>query len=564
MQRTRKSNAKLIQEAFEALEVNQKKSALKSASLVLKSASNAEEFNAAGYIAFQGGDHSLAERAFSRAIQRWPSKIDAYNNLAIVLRYKGKLDSAISYLNASLKIKPDQCSALINLALTLLEQGRLDLAEEKIQNAIDCEPENPAAYNAYGEILVATEHFDAAEVNFLKAHAIEPSLNSSIANIMALYERRHKLDEACEFVNRVGKDVFQVPDLVLVYAKYLAQAGEKLGAIEILKKHLPDLRGSLAGIHAAYQISKLQAQLENIGEAFAYAAEANASIRDLYSWTQRDSALFKFISTLEKQIDHLPVRKGNRLISGRNKTPIFLVGFPRSGTTLVEQILGAHSSVVTIDERPMSQKMTKVLLEGGALNLDAVFKMSDEMRDRLASVYWAEAERYCTVSGDQLIVDKNPINTIYAPILWSVFPDAKFLYIKRTPIDAMMSCFLQNFEPTDFLMNFTALDSTILIYEKFERIWNSFTTKEHPCALKVDYECLVADFTGVTKEIIDFLGLKWEPNVERYWEFAQTKSMIHTPSYDQVIKPLFKNSIGSGQKYMEFLPEDIKDKISKY
>jgi len=223
-------------------------------------------------------------------------------------------------------------------------------------------------------------------------------------------------------------------------------------------------------------------------------------------------------------------------------TPIFLIGFPRSGTTLLEQILDSHPDLQTMQEKPAAAAMEQAFLTmtGGVPN--AVTDLNQQQVDMLRNTYYHEMQRHVERRLDTLLVDKLPLNIVRVPLLWRVFPEARFILVVRHPCDVVLSCLMQSFGNNDAMANFVSLESASELYSK---VMEACLDYERCLPLHyhvIHYEHLITNFEVEAKTLLNFLGVGWHEVVLNHTHHAQQRTIIQTPSYHQVTQPIYEHA----------------------
>jgi hypothetical protein len=232
--------------------------------------------------------------------------------------------------------------------------------------------------------------------------------------------------------------------------------------------------------------------------------------------------------------------------------PVFLIGFPRSGTTLLEQVLDSHPCLQTLDEKPMVELMERAFLNMTGNQTDALADLSEEQIADLRRVYWTEADRHVVHQPGTLIVDKLPLNIVYVPLLWRIFPRAQFILAIRHPCDVTLSCLMQNFSTNDAMVGFVSLERVADIYARVMHAWLDYA-KQLPVLRwhLIRYEDLITNFEQETRALLEFLGVGWSDAVLAHTEHAQKRGIINTPSYHQVVQPIYQHSKYRWTRYSE-------------
>jgi len=230
---------------------------------------------------------------------------------------------------------------------------------------------------------------------------------------------------------------------------------------------------------------------------------------------------------------------------------VFFVGFPRSGTTLMERALKAHPRIVTTDERSPLAPILAELGESPGYPQDLERLDGGEIA-ALQDRFWARAEDVLGPLDGKVLVDKMPLNLVNLGLANGLFPDARVLVALRDPRDACLSCFMQRFQFSDAMANFLDLESTATAYAAVMALWLHYREALSAPWREYRYEDLVADFRGTVEGVLGFIGLAWHDDVLGYGERAKDQ-VITTPSYRQVTRAIDPRAAGRWRRYRDEL-----------
>ena len=236
-------------------------------------------------------------------------------------------------------------------------------------------------------------------------------------------------------------------------------------------------------------------------------------------------------------------------ISSSNNDPIFLVGFPRSGTTLLDTILRSHKSIDVIEEKPIVDKLIenlKLETENNLLNLENLNKKSCT---KIKELYLKTRGEYAKSNNEKIYIDKLPLNFIYIGEIIRLFPKAKFIFALRNPYDVILSCFMQQFTPNDSMMNFINLKDSANFYDISMKLYKMYFELFKSNIYEIKYEDVIQNFDDTIKKLLNFLNLEWEDEVQKFYKTARERGIISTPSYNQINKPLYQKSIQRWKNY---------------
>ncbi|MGA0587224.1 tetratricopeptide repeat-containing sulfotransferase family protein [Dyella sp. KRB-257] len=220
-------------------------------------------------------------------------------------------------------------------------------------------------------------------------------------------------------------------------------------------------------------------------------------------------------------------------------SPVFVVGFPRSGTTLLEQMLDAHPALASMDERTFIQDaIDDMQRDHGLIYPDGLAGLDTRDLDRLRARYFERVATQVALTPGVRLVDKNPLNILRLPMMAALFPNARYILALRHPCDVLLSCYMQNFRSPVFQYLCRDLPSIATAYANAMQGWMHTTDMLSPACLTVRYEDLLDDLEGTATKLARFLDLPDAHPMLRYQHHAQAKGYISTPSYAQVVQPL--------------------------
>ena len=217
-------------------------------------------------------------------------------------------------------------------------------------------------------------------------------------------------------------------------------------------------------------------------------------------------------------------------------TPIFLLGFARSGTTLLHQILARHPRIQVLDELLAIEK------------LSSTESQIYQLRER----YLDEIKGHVDPARGDVIIDKHPFHTRHLPLIQRLFPGAKIIFAHRHPCDVCLSCFMQDFSFNSMTANFTTLEDTVDTYVSLMQYWNHVRNRlPFPCHV-IKLENLISNFEAEAASLLQYIGVEWDPAVIDFHHGA-SRSNVPTPSYSQVVRPLNADGVGRWLKYRRWL-----------
>jgi len=244
-----------------------------------------------------------------------------------------------------------------------------------------------------------------------------------------------------------------------------------------------------------------------------------------------------------------------------------LCGHPRSGTTLLEQVLDSHDDIISLEESSVfSEEASRPLHRDFPDETPELSILESTSGDRLRQSredYFKFAEKLLGEAvGGRLLIDKNPALNSAIPAAVRIFPEAKFLVAIRDPRDVCLSCFMQPMDITTVSSAYLTLEGTVTQYASVMRFWRAMQPRLKNPAIEIRYEEIVNDLESVSRRVLNFLGVDWDERVLRFNEHAQNK-VVRSPTSMEVTKPIFKTAIGRWHNYQKYL-EPYLEKLEPF
>jgi tetratricopeptide (TPR) repeat protein len=344
-------------------------------------------------------------------------------------------------------------------------------------------------------------------------------------------------------------------EATLVLAILRRRRGELDEAREILEKLLerPGLRVDLRQ-RALHQLGLVLDRLGRYEEAYEALAEHGRLTLAQPVAKRLDPSVFpRRIEGYREALGDLPWSTWRGGQEGGRPAPVFLVGFPRSGTTMTEQVLAAHPAVESSDEKPMIPGVLKKLVElepGLEMPVPRLLRMLDEsQRQTLREEYWSQVSSLVgEPTAGCTFVDKLPLNLIDVPLINAIFPDARIILALRDPRDVCLSCFIQSFRLNHAMVHLLSLDSTVALYEQVMQLWLAMRDHMTLPVLEVRYEDTVRELETQARRLLEFLDVPWDEGVLEFHEAARER-LISTPSAAAVTEPVHTRAISRWRNY---------------
>ncbi len=500
-----------------------------------------------------GGKLLEAESAYRHAAMARIDFPQALTNLASLMTRTNRPAEAVQTLDRVLARRPDFEAARFNRGLAYFALRRLAEAEADFRHILGRQPGQADALNELGRVLLKQARAHEAAELFREGERRHPEDPRFPANLASAFDRLNDLAGAEAAIERAR---FLAPgDPSLIYLQ--ASLEHRLGRLESARDRLEEmLAKELSDEHRGEALCELGEVLDKLGDsaaAFGAIVEGNA-LRALSPAARRTDGS-RFLARVaaaragftKERIQALAAKAP----AGDAPPPVFFVGFPRSGTTLMERALKAHPDAVTTDERsPLTPILTE--LSKNRAYPESLDRLSGEDVARLQGRFWAEAEAVHGPLAGRRLVDKMPLNLVNLGLARGLFPEAPVLVVLRDPRDACLSCFMQRFQFSDAMANFLDLERTAETYGAVMGLWLHYREALGQTWLEYRYEDLVEDIEGTLRTVLDFMGLPWHEDVLAFQERVKDQE-ISTPSYRQVTRAVDARAAGRWRRYRDQL-----------
>jgi len=515
----------------------------------------AEAHNNLGNAYHNMGKLKEAYQSYQKAITLKPDFAKAYYNMAMICDGLGNIQEALHCYEKCIELKPDFSQAYNNLGIIHKETGNPEAAMVCYRKAIELKPDFAAAYNNLGNLLNDLGNLKQAIECYEKAVELKPDFAEALSNLASLFEQTNQVDKAKKIIAKALRCDPQNPLANYVAARCERRQGRFARALELLQNVnlSPAISKACPGI--LYEKGILYDRLGEFDKAFQCFSAANKNVAQSLLANQIDKQ--HYILKIEKLRSNLLAERDSyvdtRPHHSDDVSPVFLMGFPRSGTTLLDQILSICKEVETLEEKPLVQTMIIQFQEHGFRYPEDLHRIDEAIAKYLRNAYRQKLEAYLPCPKGKLVVDKLPLNIIDLGLIHRVFPESKIIFALRHPLDVCLSCFFQNFQLNEAMIHFLDLDDTARFYDRVMHLWNAYTQRLPINFHVIRYENLVRDFDTETKRVFDYLSLPWDPSIRNYHHHAKTRKKIATPSYHQVVEPLYDRSVDRWKNYLKHI-----------
>lgn len=514
---------------------------------------------------------------YREAISLDPEFVEAHYFLANALREACQFDEAAAAYRRVLQLNPDHYECLNNLGILLINLGDNQAALTHLQSALRQQPDNVITLTNLGDALVALNRYDKAIQHLQRALRINPGFVNALCALANAQHHAGRIQEALTSYRKLAELQPNSVDAILGQAGILELLGEHQESYRLLQPLLAS--GNKQAIPTFFDISKhfgsreeAVAALEDMLSDGAMRAESAASIhfklgkhydetgdydRAFHHYEQGNAltpAQFDRENLIRFVDDSIAIYRPEFVrtmphASNRSKLPVFIVGMPRTGTSLVEQILASHPKVFGAGElQHVSKIVQRLATEHPAVPLPFWFRnvtlrsLDLEAEQHLASLR--------TLGGNATrVTDKMPGNIRYVGFIAQLFPAARIIHCTRHPLDTCLSCFFATFGNTehDYIYDLLTVGEYYLQYRRLMQHWESVFPDR---ILQVSYAQLVQEQEAISRQLIEFSGLEWD---DRCLSFHETDRFVFTLSYDQVRQPIYTRSLERWRHYEKHL-----------
>lgn len=506
------------------------------------------------YDAARSGQHALASELAESALDSGLEHPLLLNVAALGLELKGHLLEAVRLLERAVQLAPTDVGSRNALGLGLLRLERPKEALEQFDTILKVSPGLPYAHTSRGNALLALGEVGAAEASFRSAIQTDPAQNLALAGLAHIARSRGEYSEAREWADKALEQVPGLPSAVMSLAAADLHQRRASDAESRLRALIEDARvDELERAHATGLLGDALDAQSRPGEAFAAYEACNQTLQRFYAdryegdanaLTYAQSLLGYFERTVPDAWKSRPAMGPDFSGAGGH---VFLLGFPRSGTTLLEVILEGHRSVVSLEEQELLTDSVQQFMQHPQ-NLDGLLRATPAMLESARTAYWRRvAQGGANVAG-KVFVDKYPLNTLKLPLIARLFPDAKILLAARDPRDIVLSCFRHRFAMSAPIYELLSIEGAARYYDVVMQLLIRFTTTLTLDTCLVRHEDLVTGFVREMKRICTFLGIDWDPAMGDFALRTRGRAVL-TPSTAQLVRGLNTEGVGQWRRY---------------
>jgi thioredoxin-like negative regulator of GroEL len=481
---------------------------------------------------------------------------DFYYNVALTHIDRRDFQSARAVLQKALELSPEDAEIRYRFAQCCYETLHADEALSALERWEPADSGDSEINASVGHLLLKLGAAERAEPIVRAAADRDPAPQMQLTLIQVL-ERTNRLTEARERLDRLlldPKASVLGAELLLVQADLAQREGDHVFACSQYQRLLDDCNELHDRHFQQFPLAKSLDALGRYGDAYKCMIDAHQS-QVAHLKLAAPLAVLRGAPTLsiaEYPCSPDDVAQWDTIAApSAAESPVFIVAFPRSGTTLLEVTLDAHAELKSMDEQPFLQHALDDLIAQGVRYPIELGKLSNVQIERVRDRYWENVRRRVHLEPGQRLVDKNPLNLLRLAAIKRLFPNAKVILAIRHPCDVLLSCFMQHFRAPDFALLCQDLPTLAAGYRRAFDFWYAQQHLLRAEVLELRYETFVDSFAEQAHRVIEFLDIPWDAAVLKPGTRAHEKRFISTPSYSQVVQPVSTKAVGRWQHYRE-------------
>jgi len=493
------------------------------------------------WIAQQQGRFVEAVFAYQAVLAAQPDDFESWNNLGNARAAMGDGEGAVVALERAINLRRDMPALYINLSKLLADLDQPEPRQRTMREAARIAPNDPEVLHELGLAEAGANDRRAAEAAFRAAIANSPGFTPAYLELALLLENLNRVEALESVVEDAERRAGDAPEIGYLRAWVLRRRGKFAEALP-LAEAAPD---TISAVRRHQLVAELADRLGDMDKAFpAFAAMNRASIDAIPPSTEDFRA----------EVDAEAARLTPERVAAWSKvevapeppSPIFIVGFPRSGTTLLDTLLMNIPDLHVMEELPVMRQVEEGLDPGALATLDS--GEAQALRDRYFEALQLIAP---PPRAGMTVVDKYPLHMARMPLIHRIFPDARVILVERHPCDAVLSCFMSNFQLNRAMREFVTLEGAARLYDSVFTCWERATGLLPVNVHRIRYERMVADLEGEMRALLGFLGMPWDEKVLDNRGAAAKREHIRTASYAQVGEAIYTRSAGRWERYRE-------------
>lgn len=512
----------------------------------------AEGWYALAHALRAGGDLPGAIDAYEQALDRSPGLTVARFNLGLTCLNADRPEQALASFEKLLEGDSNNLDALVHAGLAQQMLGRVKAARRLFERALSLNPGHAEAHRYLGALLNEAGDGEAAREHLEQALESNPGDPELLADLADVYELSNELDEVEAVLERGLSSDSGHPRLLITRARLLRRRGECRQAVDSLQRLDPRQLPPRLAMQFFHEFGLSLDRLEEADSAMQAFETANRiAAGDPRAQSVDGAAFFERVKAIEAWLAGRGASAAPNISAAGDAgyDLCFLIGFPRSGTTLIDTIIDAHEGVTAIEEKPTLEPLIEWLAESPAGYPQALDELDEADLEAMRRAYRDEVAKWITETRPGLVVDKLPLRLIDVGFIRRLFPAARLLLVERHPCDVVLSNFMQLYEPTPAFVNCYTLDGAVRFYDAVMSLWPRLEPLAGDALHKVRYEDLVANPERELSAVCRHLGIEWDAANLDPERRLQDRGRVRTTSYQQVGEAVYNRASGRWRRY---------------
>lgn len=495
----------------------------------------------AGYALQQTGRLGEAIAHYRRALAAMPDDYEGWNNLGNACAQAGDGDGAIAAFERAINLKPDLPVLYINLSKALMPLDRAEDRQRVMRIAADVAPEDAEVQAELGLAEAGARDFVAAEAALRRSIKIAPAEMPAYVDLGLMLENLNRIDDLEALIEQADAAGLKGGEVDFLRAWLLRRRGDLDGALQLAER-TPD---TISPVRRSQMIAELSDRKGDVDRAFAAFGEMNAAAAIASPPLPGDDYPAE-VAEVAAMLTAEKIAGWSRIVVDQAPPPpVFILGFPRSGTTLLDTLLMNVPHFHVLEELPVARQIEHAL--GPQTRISEI---DSAEANALRRRYFESLEIISPPpQRDMTVIDKYPLHMARAPLLHRVFPDAKFIFVERHPCDVVLSCFMANFQLNRAMRCFGTIEDAAALYDIVSTAWTRACDLLPMDVHTIRYERMVEDLDSEMRALLEFLGEEWRPEVLDNQGAASRRDHIRTASYSQVGEPIYKRAAGRWERY---------------
>lgn len=494
-----------------------------------------------GFVHQQRGRLAEAAADYAAVVAAQPDDFQIWNNLGNVRMAAGDARGAADAFDQALLLRADVIPIYLNLSEALAKSHQFAARQAAMREAARRAPEDAQVQTELGLAEAAVRDLDAAEAAFREAIRLAPQAPAAYVELGLMLETANRIDALDALLAEAVRNRMSAGEVEFLRAWSLRRHGNVAAALESAER----IPATIHDIRRGQLLGDLYDRAGRSAEAFAAFQAMNAAA----ATADRVRPGPSYRETIARNATLLTADRVSAWPRVSTVSippaPVFVVGFPRSGTTLLDTMLMNLPGLHVLEEQPVLMQATEDI----GYDEERLSSLNKGDVDALRSRYFERLAEIDPARPDQLIIDKHPLQMARVALIHRIFPDARIVLVERHPCDAVLSCFMANFNLNFATRSFGDIEETARVYDAVFDLWSRATDLLPLNVLSVRYERLIADPEAEMRRLLAFLGQTWDPAVLDNRGSAARRTEIRTASYSQVTEPIYNRAVGRWTRY---------------